>query len=70
MKHIVGDQVRVAVSGTLYYLPFKEFESTRALLVPIVEKTALFSSLCRINTLYIISLYGSGHICFTPQANG
>ena len=58
----MGDQVGVAVSGTLYYVPFKEFERIRALPVPPVEKTALFAALCRINTLYMIARAGSGHI--------
>ena len=58
----MGDQVGVAVSGTLYYVPFKEFERTRALPVSPVEKTALFAALCRINTLYMIARAGSGHI--------
>jgi transketolase len=58
----VGDQVGVTVSGTLYYVPFKEFERIRALPVSPVEKTSLFVSLCRINTLYMIACAGSGHI--------
>ncbi len=58
----MGDQVGVAVSGTLYYIPFKEFERVRALSVSAVEKTSLFASLCRINTLYMIARAGSGHI--------
>jgi transketolase len=58
----MGDQVGVAVSGTLYYVPYKEFERVRALHVGPVEKTALFAALCRINTLYMIARAGSGHI--------
>ncbi len=58
----MGDQIGVAVSGTLYYVPFKEFERVRALPVPPVEKTGLFAALCRINTLYMIARAGSGHI--------
>jgi transketolase len=58
----VGDQIGVAVSGTLYYVPFKEFERVRALSVSSVDKTALFAALCRINTLYMIARAGSGHI--------
>jgi len=58
----MGDQVGVAVSGTLYYVPFKEFERIRALPMLPVEKTALFAALCRINTLYMIARAGSGHI--------
>lgn len=58
----MGDQVGIAVSGTLYYAPYKEFERIRALPVSAVEKTELFAALCRINTLYMIARAGSGHI--------
>jgi transketolase len=58
----LGDQVGVAVTGPLYYVPFKEFARIRALPVPPVEKTAIFAALCRINTLYMIARAGSGHI--------
>lgn len=58
----MSDQVGVAASGTLYYVPYKEFERIRALPVPTMEKTALFAALCRINTLYMIARAGSGHI--------
>lgn len=58
----MGDQVGVAVSGTLYYVPYKEFERIRSLPVGAVERTALFASFCRINTLYMIARAGSGHI--------
>jgi transketolase len=58
----MGDQVGVAVSGTLLYVPYKEFERIRALPVGAVQKTELFAALCRINTLYMIACAGSGHI--------
>lgn len=58
----MGDQVGVAVSGTLLYVPYKEFERVRLLPVGPVEKTTLFAALCRINTLYMIARAGSGHI--------
>ncbi len=58
----MGDQVGVAVSGTLYYVPLKEFERIRALEGNPVDKAALFATLCRINTLYMIARAGSGHI--------
>ncbi|MBI5815582.1 MAG: transketolase [Nitrospinae bacterium] len=45
----------------LSYIPIKEFERVRALGAG--EKvTALFAQLCRINTLYMISYAGSGHV--------
>jgi len=58
----VGDQVGVAVSGTLYYVPLKEFDRIRAMSISVIEKTKLFAALCRINTLYMIARAGSGHI--------
>lgn len=58
----MGDQVGVAVSGTLYYVPLKEFDRIRALPVSAVQKTSLFAALCRVNTLYMIALAGSGHM--------
>lgn len=58
----MGDQIGVAVSGTLYYVPYKEFERIRSLSIDPVKKTALFAALCRINTLYMIARAGSGHI--------
>jgi transketolase len=58
----MGDQIGVSVSGTLYYVPFKEFERVRALQVNVVDKTVLYAALCRINTLYMIARAGSGHI--------
>jgi transketolase len=58
----MGDQVGIAVSGNLYYVPLKEFERIRALSISTVKKTNLFAYLCRINTLYMIANAGSGHI--------
>jgi transketolase len=58
----MGDLIGVAVSGTLNYVPYKEFQRILALSVGAVEKTALFAALCRINTLYMIARAGSGHI--------
>ena len=58
----MGDQVGVAVSGALSYVPYREFERVRTLPVGPVEKTDLFAALCRINTLYMIARAGSGHI--------
>ena len=58
----MGDQIGIAVSGTLYYVPFKEFKRIKALPVNPLQKTAIFAALCRINTLYMIARAGSGHI--------
>ena len=58
----MGDQVGVAVGGTLYYVPFIEFERIRSLAIDPIQKAELFASFCRINTLYMIARAGSGHI--------
>jgi transketolase len=58
----LGDQVGEAVSGTLYYVPYQEFDRIRALSISAVAKTSIFAAFCRINTLYMIARAGSGHI--------
>lgn len=58
----MGDQVGLAVSGTLHYVPLTQFERVRALAVPEVQKAEVFAALCRINILYMIARAGSGHI--------
>ena len=58
----MGDQVGVAVSGTLLYVPYREFVRVRAMDGDPIRRTALFAALCRINTLYMIARAGSGHI--------
>lgn len=58
----MGDQVGVAVSGTLYYVPYAEFVRILRLPLSPVARTELFATLCRINALYMIARAGSGHI--------
>jgi transketolase len=58
----MGDQVGVAVGGTLYYVPFIEFERIKSLTIDPIQKAKIFASFCRINTLYMIACAGSGHI--------
>ena len=58
----MGDQIGVATSGILYYVPFKEYSRIRSLQITPIEETGLFASLCRINSLYMIAHAGSGHI--------
>ena len=58
----MGDLVGVAVSGTLYHVPLKEFDRVRGLDLPATARTGLFAALARINTLYMIARAGSGHI--------
>ena len=59
---MMGDQVGVAVAGTLYYVPKSEFERVLNLNCTDIERVDLYASLCRINTLYMIARCGSGHI--------
>lgn len=58
----MGDLIGVALSGTLYYVPEKEFSRILSLPIDNIKKARLFASLCRINTLYMIARAGSGHI--------
>jgi transketolase len=58
----VGDQVGVAVGGTLYYVPLEEFKRLRSEKLSPVDQTRMFAALCRINALYMIARAGSGHI--------
>ena len=58
----MGDQVGLAVGGTLYYVPQVEFQRLRDEKLPAVDKARMFAALCRINVLYMIARAGSGHI--------
>jgi len=58
----MGEKTGEAVGGKLYFVPFKEFRRIRALQISVIDKTELFASLNRINTLYMIAQAGSGHI--------
>ncbi len=46
----------------LQYVPYREFERVRGLTGAAVDRAKLFATLCRINTLYMITRAGSGHI--------
>jgi transketolase len=46
----------------LSYVPLSEFERVRSLSCSPTARTAIFATLCRINTLYMIMRAGSGHI--------
>ncbi|MBA3521654.1 MAG: transketolase [Gemmatimonadales bacterium] len=46
----------------LLYVPSREFERARRVEADPIRYTAIFSALCRINTLYMIARAGSGHI--------
>ena len=58
----MGDQIGVAVGGNLYYVPSSEFKRILSADLDTLSKANIFSSFCRINTLYMIACAGSGHI--------
>lgn len=58
----MGDLVGQAVEGTLYYLPYPEFQRIRALDMPREKRAEIFADMCRLNALYMIARAGSGHI--------
>ena len=58
----MGDQVGQVVEGTLYYLPYTEFQRVRVLKLPREQRVAIFADMCRLNALYKIAYAGSGHI--------
>ena len=58
----MGDQIGQAVEGTLYYLPYIEFQRVRALNQPREQCAVIFADMCRLNALYMIARAGSGHI--------
>lgn len=58
----MGDQIGVAVEGTLYYVPQQEIERVRELTAIAPRKIELLANICRINALYMIANAGSGHI--------
>jgi transketolase len=61
-EHNVGDLVEQTAADALYYLSYPEFQRILALDVPLVQRTAIFSDMCRLNALYMIARAGSGHI--------
>jgi len=58
----VGDQIGQAVEGTLYYIPYPEFQRIRALSLPREQRATILADMCRLNALYMIARAGSGHI--------
>ena len=58
----MGDQISQEVDGFLNYVPIIEFNRILNSPVPDVKKAEIFAGFCRINSLYMISNAGSGHI--------
>ncbi|MDC0575548.1 transketolase [Nitrosomonadaceae bacterium] len=63
----MGDQIGQAVEGTLYYIPYTEFQQIRTVNMTREQRVAIFADMCRLNALYMIARAGSGHIgsCFS-----
>jgi transketolase len=58
----MGDQIGQIVNGKLIYVPLNEFTRVRNSGISKLQKLQLFSSLCRINVLYMVANAGSGHL--------
>jgi len=58
----VGDLLRDAVEGTLFYASPDDFARARRLNAPASVRVQLFATLARLNALYMIARAGSGHI--------
>jgi len=58
----VGEQIATALSGTLYHVPQAECARVAGLDAPAPRRTAIFATLSRLNTLYMVARAGSGHL--------
>lgn len=58
----MGDLAGQSVEGVLSYLPDSEFRRILSASIPKENRAAIFSDMCRLNTLYMIARAGSGHI--------
>lgn len=58
----MGDLQGESLGGTLYFVPRNEFQRVLKSDLNTIQKTRIFSYLCRINVLYMIAKAGSGHI--------
>ncbi len=47
---------------SLHYVPFQEFQRIKNLKCTPIQRSQIFATYCRINTLYMIKRAGSGHI--------
>jgi transketolase len=58
----MGDLIGTAVTGTLSYVPYEEFQRIRDAEVDRYERALLFADCARLNALTMIACAGSGHI--------
>ena len=57
----MGDQIGQAVEGTLYYIPYAEFERIRGADIPREKRAEIYADMCRLNTLYDCSCRFGAH---------
>ena len=58
----MGDLISESVTTDLFYIPKSEFDFVLNSKLGKLEKAEIIAKLCRVNTLYMISKAGSGHI--------
>jgi transketolase len=58
----MGDLIGNSVNGSLFYIDQDQFKKVQNFNISDIQKAEILSSMCRINTLYMISKAGSGHI--------
>ena len=58
----MGDKIGKAIDGTLYFIKRSIFQYILTQKIDQRLKAKIIADLCRLNTLYVISNSGSGHI--------
>jgi len=58
----MGDLIGNSVHGSLFYIAQEQFKKVQNSNISDLKKAEILSNMCRINTLYMISKAGSGHI--------
>ena len=58
----MGDLIGNSVNGSLFYIDQDQFKKVQNFNISDIQKAEILSTMCRINTLYMISKAGSGHI--------
>ena len=58
----MGDQIGEIVNGKLIFIPYHEFLRVQKSNLAKLQKLKLFSSMCRVNVLYMVANAGSGHL--------
>jgi transketolase len=58
----MGDLIGNSVHGSLFYIAHEQFKKVQNSNLSDLKKAEILSNMCRVNTLYMISKAGSGHI--------